>query len=272
MYDTCWGHTLRSKSIGFVPTMGALHEGHMALIRASRQENDITVVSIFVNPTQFGPGEDLSAYPRDTDEDIKKLRAAQADYAFIPAPEAMYPEGFQTSVHMGGIAERLCGTFRPGHFDGVATVVMKLFNIIRPKRAYFGLKDYQQCAVIKRLASDMNLPVEIVECPIVREPDGLAMSSRNAYLNEDERKAAGALYQALNRASARVREGGSTGGDIASGMRAMLEAEPLVSEVQYAGAYDPASLDPISGALPGRTLLAIALKIGNTRLIDNMVV
>lgn len=272
MHDTCWGHALRSKSIGFVPTMGALHEGHMALIRASRQENDITVVSIFVNPAQFGPGEDLSSYPREQDEDIKKLRSAQVDYAFIPAPEAMYPEGFQTSVHMGGITGRMCGEFRPGHFDGVATVVLKLFNIVRPKRAYFGLKDYQQCAVIKRLTADMNLPIEIVECPIVREPDGLAMSSRNAYLGEDERRAGTVLYRVLNEAVARLRTGGSTGEDVASFMRAMLTAEPLVGEIQYAGAYDPATLDPIAGAVPGRTLFAIALKIGKTRLIDNMVV
>ena len=271
MQDTSLGHILRSRSIGFVPTMGALHDGHLSLMHAARQENDIVVASVFLNPTQFGPNEDLADYPQDAEADIKTLRAAGVDYAFVPAPKAMYPAGFATSIHVGGITGRLCGAFRTGHFDGVATVVAKLLAIVRPKRAYFGLKDYQQCQVIKRMAADLNLAVEVVECPTVREHDGLAMSSRNRYLNEAERKAATVLHRTLEAAACEARTGGKTGPQLDGLMAAALRAEPLVTDIQYAGAFDPDTLEPVAGTLGERTLLAVALKIGKTRLIDNLV-
>lgn len=272
MHDTALGHILRSRTIGFVPTMGALHEGHLSLIRIAKQENDIVIASVFVNPTQFGPTEDLATYPNDSDADIKILRAAEVDYAFVPAPQAMYPQGFKTSVRIGGVTERMCGAFRPGHFDGVATVVSKLFNIAWPKRAYFGLKDYQQCQVIKRLAVDLNHPVEIVECPTVREHDGLAMSSRNAYLSDSDRRAASVIHRTLEEAASIVRTADRSAEDVWSAMNSALRAEARVTDIQYAGAFDPETLEPLAGKLQGRTLLAIALKIGTTRLIDNLLV
>ncbi len=272
MQDTSLGHILRSRTIGFVPTMGALHDGHLSLMHAAKQENDVVVASVFLNPTQFGPNEDLSDYPQDYEADIKTLRSTGVDYAFVPAPRAMYPEGYSTTIHVGGITGRLCGAFRPGHFDGVATVVAKLLTIVRPKRAYFGLKDYQQCQVIERLVADLNLPVEVVECPTVREHDGLAMSSRNRYLSETERKAATVVYRTLEAAACEARAGGKTGPRIDELMAAALRAEPLVTEIQYAGAFDPDTLEPVAGTLGERTLLAVALKIGKTRLIDNLVV
>lgn len=271
MQDTGRRAALRGKTIGLVPTMGALHEGHMSLIRACRQENDIAVVSIFVNPAQFGHGEDFEKYPRDIESDMNKLREARADVLFLPDTATMYPEGFTTRIDVNGLSGKLCGTFRPGHFSGVVTVVVKLLNIVTPTRAYFGQKDYQQSLIIKRLASDLNLPVEILTCPTVREPDGLAMSSRNQYMGSDERRAAGAIYRCLALASEKIKSGEPDPGKVKEIMNGVLGSEPLITEVQYASAYDPRTLDELQ-ELKGGALLAVAVKIGNTRLIDNMLV
>lgn len=259
------------KSVGFVPTMGALHEGHMSLLRSCRQENDFAVASIFVNPSQFGPGEDYETYPRDVEGDMEKLRAAAVDAVFVPGPDAVYPEGFTTEVRVRELSEKLCGAFRPGHFAGVATVVTKLLNIVMPRRAYFGLKDYQQYVIIKRLAADLNMPVDIVGCPIVRERDGLAMSSRNKHLSPAERKGATVIYRCLKEAEAAIKSGLEDGEKISDFMARALKAEPLVSEVQYAGAYDPETLDGLR-TVKGRAVLAVAVKMGDTRLIDNLLV
>ncbi|MBQ1455845.1 MAG: pantoate--beta-alanine ligase, partial [Thermoguttaceae bacterium] len=197
-----------NKSIGFVPTMGALHYGHLSLVLASKGDNDVTVVSIFVNPTQFAPGEDYEKYPRTLPDDIEKLaEVGGADIVFAPSPEAMYPKGFDANVHVGGVTAVLEGKFRPTHFDGVATVVLKLFNLTRADRAYFGQKDFQQIAVVKKMVADLNVPIEIVSCPIIREPDGIAMSSRNRYLSEKERQDALVLSRSLMEAEKQIAEG-----------------------------------------------------------------
>jgi len=272
MQDTSRGHRLRGRDVGMVPTMGVLHAGHMSLVRNSISENHFTVVSIFVNPTQFGPGEDLETYPRDIDGDVAKLRAAGVDCLFMPEASAMYPKGFAASIQMGELAGRLCGAFRPGHFNGVATVVSKLFNISLCTRAYFGLKDYQQYLVIKRLAADLNMPVEVVGCATMREPDGLAMSSRNAYLDHrGERAAAAVLYAALSEGADMLRLRGKTPSEAERVMKELIAAEPLVTEVQYAGVYDMATLEPL-GEFTGKAVLAGAVKIGRTRLIDSVLV
>jgi len=250
--------------------MGALHDGHMSLMRACREENDVAVASVFVNPAQFGPGEDLDKYPRDVEGDLEKLKAAGVDAVFMPEPSAMYPEGFATEVKVGGLSERLCGAFRPGHFAGVATVVAKLFNIVAPRRAYFGLKDYQQYLVIRRLAADLNMPVEVIGCPTVRERDGLAMSSRNRYLGPEERKAASAIYRCLRETEEKIKAGLEDGAAVGEFMSGRLRAEPLIREVQYAGAYDPETLDGLR-TVTGRAVLATAVLIGGARLIDNLV-
>jgi|Deesub1362A_J573_1020465.scaffolds.fasta_scaffold00073_51 pantoate--beta-alanine ligase len=269
MQETSKRALLRGRTIGFVPTMGALHEGHMSLIRACRQENDITVVSIFVNPTQFGPHEDFEKYPRDPEGDINKLTDAGVDTLYLPDTASMYPEGFRTSVVVNGLSDKLCGAFRPGHFSGVATVVTKLLNIVMPTRAYFGQKDYQQSLIIKRLVSDLNIPVEIVTCPTVREHDGLAMSSRNQYLNPDERKAATAIYKCLSSAAEKIKSGEKNAVRIKELMNEILSSEPLIKEIQYASAYDPETLDELQ-RIDSKVLLAVAVKIGQTRLIDNI--
>ncbi len=259
------------KTIGFVPTMGALHRGHMSLVRACREENDVAVVSIFVNPTQFDPSEDLDKYPSDLDGDMTKLEEAGVDTLFMPEEASVYPEGFQTSIEVKGLSEKLCGAFRPGHFDGVATVVAKLLNMVYPTRAYFGAKDYQQSLIIRRLAVDLDMPVEIAVLPTVREEDCLAMSSRNAYLSADERRAAQAIYRALANAADRVKEGKRDAAEINAFMRETLQKEPLITEVQYAGVYDPNTLDDVAD-IKSEVLLAVAAKLGDTRLIDNMLV
>jgi pantoate--beta-alanine ligase len=261
----------KGKSVGLVPTMGALHEGHMSLVRACRQESDIAVASIFVNPTQFGPGEDFEQYPRDWDGDIRKLREARVDTLFMPDGASMYPEGFSTRVEVEGLSEKLCGPFRPGHFSGVATVVAKLLRIINPKRAYFGLKDYQQSLIVKRLVSDLNIPVEIVTCPTAREHDGLAMSSRNQYLTPEERKAAPVIYRCLKETAERITSGARDGREIKGFMAGVLGQEPLIKEVQYASVYDPNTLAELE-TVDGSALLAVAVRIGSTRLIDNLLV
>ena len=256
-----------ARPVGLVPTMGALHEGHMSLVRRARRENATSVVSIFVNPAQFGPGEDFAAYPRDMVADLGRLDEAGVDVVFAPSAEEMYPDGFDTHVDVGRIAERLEGAARPGHFRGVATVVCKLLSIVRPDRAYFGSKDAQQGLVIRRLNADLDLGTEIVMCPTVREPDGLALSSRNAYLDADERMAAAVLYRALSTAQ---NMGGGPAEAVRGAMLDMLEAEPLAS-VEYVSVADADTLDELD-AVERPALVSLAVRIGSTRLIDNIVI
>jgi len=269
MQETSKGHMLHGRAVGFVPTMGALHEGHLSLVRVSKAENDITVVSIFVNPMQFGPSEDYNQYPRDIEGDLEKLEKEGVDVLFLPDKGHIYPEDFSTTVEVSGLSERLCGAFRPGHFRGVATVVTKLFNIVSPKRAYFGQKDYQQTVIIKRLVTDLNMDIDIVVCPTIREEDGLAMSSRNLYLNERERAAAPVLYRALREGYKAIKSGIIETEKIKRLMLQVIESEPLVSEVQYLSIYDPESLEELD-RVDKEAIIAGAIKIGNTRLIDNI--
>ncbi|MER3469694.1 MAG: pantoate--beta-alanine ligase [Thermoflexus sp.] len=253
---------------GFVPTMGYLHEGHLSLIRRARAENDHVAVSIFVNPTQFGPHEDYNRYPRDLERDLRLLEPLQVDLVFVPSVEEMYPPGFQTWVIVEELSRPLEGASRPGHFRGVATVVAKLFNIVQPDRAYFGQKDAQQAVVIRRMVRDLNFPVEIVVCPTVREPDGLAMSSRNTYLSPQERQAATILFRALQAAKARYEAGERDGERLREAMREVLRGEPL-ARVDYVSVADPETLEELS-RVEGPALLSLAVYIGNTRLIDNL--
>jgi pantoate--beta-alanine ligase len=259
------------KTIGFVPTMGALHEGHLSLVRSAKQGNDKTVVSVFVNPIQFGPSEDFERYPRDIEGDTEKLQKEKVDIIFMPEISSIYPERFLTYVEVEKISERLCGAFRPGHLRGVATVVTKLLNIVKPTRAYFGQKDFQQSSIIKQLVKDLNIDVDIVVCPTVREQDGLAVSSRNAYLDIAQRKAATVIYRCLKEASDLIKSGVIDGTYIKGFMQERILKEPGVSSVDYAGVYDPETLVEVS-EIKGDILLAVALSIGNTRLIDNMLV
>lgn len=258
-----WG-----ESVGMVPTMGYLHEGHLSLVRRARGENDYVVVSVFVNPTQFGPREDFARYPRDLEQDKRLLEAEGVDLVFAPAAGEMYPPGHATHVVVEGLGERLEGAHRPGHFRGVATVVTKLLSIVRPQRAYFGQKDAQQLAVIRRLVTDLNLGPEVIACPTVREPDGLALSSRNFYLSTEERRAAPVLFRALEEARRLWMDGERRGARLREKMLAVLEAEPLAG-VDYAVVCDPATFEELEEAR-GPALLAIAVRIGGTRLIDNL--
>jgi pantoate--beta-alanine ligase len=256
------------KRIGFVPTMGYLHEGHLSLVRESRRRADATVVSIFVNPTQFGPNEDLKKYPRDLDKDSAYLKKAGVDCLFYPDAAEIYPPGYRTYAEVEGLQDRLCGKSRPGHFRGVATIVLKLFDIVGPDVAFFGAKDAQQVLIIKRMAADLDLDVEVVTCPLVREPDGLALSSRNAYLAPDERKAALSLSIGLRWAERAVAAGERDAAKLVAGIRAILEAEPL-ARIDYVEAVDPETLEPVA-ELRGEVLVALAVFIGSTRLIDNV--
>ena len=271
MHDTSGGHILHDRKIGFVPTMGALHEGHLSLVRRARQENDIAVVSIFVNPIQFGPSEDFRKYPRDFEADAEKLRRQEVDILFVPDVSHLYPQGFSTYVEVEELSDRLCGAFRPGHFRGVATVVTKLFHIVGPARAYFGQKDYQQTIVIRKMVKDLDMSIDIVVCPTVRERDGLAMSSRNAYLRENEREAATVVYRCLTEAAGLAKSGIINIGHIKGIMQEKLLHEPLLSKIDYAGVYEPETLDEPVG-MSGTVLLAVAVRIGDTRLIDNVLV
>ncbi len=271
MQETSKRHIFKGKTIGFVPTMGALHEGHLSLIKRAKSENDIVVVSIFVNPLQFGPGEDFNKYPRDLEKDMEKLRSSDVDILFVPDDKNLYPEGFAIHITIEGLGERLCGAFRPGHFTGAATVVCKLFNIVKPTRAYFGQKDFQQTVVINRLAEDLNMDIEVVTCPTARESDGLAISSRNAYLHAGERAAATVLYKALSHSAEMIKSGAYGPEEVKNTLAAMLKAEPLVSDIQYAGIYDPETLVGLN-EFKKRNLVAAAIKIGATRLIDNVLV
>ncbi len=255
-------------SIGFVPTMGALHEGHLSLVRAARKADALVVMSIFVNPLQFGPAEDFSAYPRDEERDLRLAESEDVDIVFLPSVEEMYPEDRSTSVSVSGISDVLEGKSRPGHFDGVCTVVAKLLNQVGADRAYFGQKDAQQAAVVKRMVRDLSIPTEIVLCPIVRESDGLAMSSRNAYLDETERAAATNLFRSLEAGKAALSSGGSPA-DAERAMAAVLDETPGIA-IDYAAAVDPESFGEPRPA--DDVLLAVAARVGPARLIDNLLV
>ncbi len=255
------------RTIGFVPTMGALHEGHLSLVRESRRRADITVVSIFVNPAQFGPGEDFKEYPRDFDGDAILLEEEGIDCLFHPESEAIFPPGHKTTVEVHSLQDRLCGRSRPGHFRGVCTVVLKLFEIVRPTTSFFGWKDAQQLLILRRMAADLNLDVEIAGCPIVREPDGLAMSSRNAYLSPEERKASLILSRCLREAEKEISAGQRSGPSLSRRLREILESEQL-ARVEYAEVVDMEGLRPMEN-LEGDVLVALAVRIGSTRLIDN---
>jgi len=262
------------KSVGFVPTMGALHEGHLTLVRQSKKDNDVTVVSIFVNPTQFGPNEDFNKYPRQFDNDRKLLEKEGVDYIFYPSVSDMYPEGYETYVYLEKLPNHLCGLSRPGHFRGVATVVSKLFNIVQPDKAYFGQKDYQQAEVIKKMVRDLNFPIEIVVIPIVRESDGLAMSSRNAYLSPEERRNATVLYKSLQRAKELIEKGEKSVNKIKEEMKKIILSVP--SRIDYIEIVHPETLDSLD-AIPDknvidRVVVAVAVFIGNARLIDNEII
>jgi len=257
------------KSVGLVPTMGALHEGHLSLVRAAKAGCDVVAVSIFVNPTQFGPNEDFSKYPRTWDADCALLEAEGVDVVFAPAPEEMYRPGAATFVEVAGLSERLDGASRPGHFRGVATVVAKLFIAAEPDRVYFGQKDAAQVAVLRRMVADLDLPVELVVCPIVREPDGLARSSRNRYLSAEERRQALVLSRALWAVRELVRAGEREAAALIDGARSIFASEPAV-RMDYVAAVDWATLEPVDLLVPG-TLFAVAAFVGATRLIDNFV-
>ncbi len=256
-------------TLGLVPTMGYLHEGHLTLVRRAKAGNDTVAASIFVNPTQFGPSEDFSAYPRDMERDLALLSAAGTDLVFAPSVEDMYPLGFEAWVDVGKVSQPLEGARRPGHFRGVATVVAKLFNIVRPDKAYFGQKDGQQVAVVKRMVADLNMGIDIVVVPTVRAPDGLALSSRNVYLTPEQRSAAPVIYKALCQAQKLWEEGERSGERLRQEVRGILEREPLVEEVDYVSVADAASLQEV-GTIQQPVMVSVAVRMGKTRLIDNV--
>ena len=257
------------KTIGFVPTMGYFHDGHLQLMRVARQESDLVVVSLFVNPTQFGQGEDLAAYPRDLEGDAAKASSVGVDVLFTPRVEAMYPADSRTWVEVEGITEKLCGRSRPGHFRGVATVVSKLFHIVQPHRAYFGRKDYQQFLVIKRVTADLNWDLEIVGVEIVRDPDGLALSSRNVYLSPQQRRSALSLSRSLRQAQAMIDQGERRSEAILAMVEETISEQPEV-RIDYVALCDPETLEEVS-QIQKDTLLALAVFAGKARLIDNAV-
>ncbi len=261
---------VKERIVGLVPTMGALHEGHFSLIRAAKSECAPVVVSIFVNPKQFGPSEDFQKYPRAFDADRAALESLGVDYLFAPTPEEMYPRGFRTSVLVEGLSDKLEGRSRPGHFQGVTTVVLKLFEIVQPNRAYFGRKDAQQARIIRQMALDLNLGTQIVVRPILREPDGLALSSRNVYLNADERSAATALYRSLEAVRREIAAGERNPANLLAALRRVIDAEPAVL-LDYAEIVDTETLEPVI-SLRGECLILLAAKVGKTRLIDNALI
>ena len=258
-----------AEPVGFVPTMGYLHKGHLALVRWARTENPSLVISIFVNPTQFGPQEDFNQYPRDTERDLALLEKERVDIVFMPSVDEMYPPQFNSWVEVGKVTERLEGASRPGHFRGVTTVVAKLFNIIQPTRAYFGQKDAQQLVVIKKMVAELNMNLEIVTVPTMREPDGLAISSRNTYLNPEERKAATVLYQAISLAQKLWLQGETNAQAIRQQMLTLIQKQPLAA-IDYVSIAGTKTLDELD-TVKAPALVSLAVKIGNTRLIDNVV-
>jgi pantoate--beta-alanine ligase len=259
----------RHARLGLVPTMGFLHEGHLSLVRRAKQECGVAAVSIFVNPTQFGPGEDFARYPRNLQRDLELLADVQTDLVFTPAASEVYPPGHATAVEVGGVTDVLEGAVRPGHFRGVATVVCKLFNMVQPTRAYFGQKDAQQTVVIAKMVRDLDMPVEVIVCPTVREPDGLAMSSRNTYLAADERRAATVLYRALAAVGTRFKSGERSGEALRSVMRETLSNEARAL-IEYVSVADRLSLRELDAVPPDGALASIAVRLGKTRLIDNV--
>jgi pantoate--beta-alanine ligase len=259
------------KMVGFVPTLGALHDGHLSLVRRAKADCDVVVVSVFVNPKQFGAGEDFDAYPRPLARDQQLASEAQADALFAPSVEEMYPAGFQTVVDVPGLGSLLEGAHRPGHFAGVATVVTKLLNMVQPNRAYFGQKDYQQLLLIERVARDLNQTADIVMVPTMREPDGLAMSSRNVYLSPEQRHAAPVLSQALKLAEERIHAGASDPQALTAELSALIAAEPL-AQPDYIALVDPETLQPVISLTETPVLIALAVRFGTTRLIDNALV
>jgi len=261
---------IKGKTIGFVPTMGALHEGHLSLIRQAHKENDIVVVSIFINPIQFGPKEDYRRYPRNLRLDTQLCRREGADLIFFPHAQQMYPGNYKTYVNVSDLSDVLCGKFRPGHFKGVATVVTKFFNIVRPDMAYFGRKDAQQAIIIKKLAYDLNIPIRIKVMPTVCERDGLAMSSRNAYLNKEERLDAASLHQALILAKNLIKRGDTDSADIIRKIRRLINKKKSAC-IQYISIVKHKDLEPLD-KIRGKALIALSVWIGKTRLIDNIVV
>jgi pantoate--beta-alanine ligase len=256
-------------SVGFVPTMGYLHQGHLALVKQARDENSAVVVSIFVNPTQFGPSEDFKSYPRNTERDLAMLQKEKTDIIFMPSAEEMYPEGFNSWVEIEKVTDRLEGSHRPGHFKGVATIVAKLFNIVEPTRAYFGQKDAQQALVIKKMVTDLNMNLKVIVAPTVRESDGLAMSSRNVYLNSEERQAATILFKALTLAQ-NLREKGEMHADTVRGhMTSLISREPL-AKIEYISIADAQTLEELA-EIDRPAVASLAVRFGKTRLIDNIV-
>jgi len=265
-------HALHRKgnTLGLVPTMGALHDGHLSLIRAAHRETDVVVVSVFVNPLQFGPTEDFERYPRDLKRDLNLAKAAGCDIVFAPDVSQMYPSGFSTSVEVVGFSDQLEGAARPGHFRGVATVVTKLLNLVHPTVAYVGQKDYQQALLIQRLVKDLDLPVTIRLMPTVREADGLAMSSRNVSLNAEERRQATVLFRALRLAKDQIRDGERRASWLIEAMRQLIAQEPL-ARIDYVAVVNAKALEPLT-TLTGRVAILLAVWIGSTRLIDNILV
>jgi pantoate--beta-alanine ligase len=258
------------KSIGFAPTMGALHEGHLSLIRRSKRENDATVVSIFVNPTQFGPIEDFNQYPRDTEGDLNRLSMLGTDIVYMPEESEMYPDGASSDIHTGALGMKLCGATRPGHFDGVATVVARLFRTVKPNRAYFGQKDFQQTVIIKKLVQEHDFHINIVVCPIIREPDGLAMSSRNSYLNQEERRASTIIYRAIQYGKILIDNGELDSEKVKNEIDVVLKKEPLAN-VEYIEIVDTQDLNALE-TVRKPTAICLAVWIGDIRLIDNIMI
>jgi pantoate--beta-alanine ligase len=256
-------------SVGFVPTMGYLHQGHLALVRQARAENSVVVVSIFVNPTQFGPTEDFKTYPRDTERDLDMLQKEKTDVVFVPSVEEMYPDRFSSWVDVQKVTDRLEGSYRPGHFKGVATVVAKLFNIVEPTRAYFGQKDAQQALVIKKMVADLNMNLEVIVAPTVRESDGLAMSSRNVYLNPQERQAATILFKALTLAQNLLKKGERNAETVRQKMTSLISREPL-AKIEYVSIANADTLEELS-KIERPALASLAVRFGKTRLIDTII-
>ena len=258
------------RPVGLVPTMGALHEGHLALVRLAKQENRTLAATIFVNPTQFGPGEDLQKYPRDLEKDLDLLRNEGADLVYVPDVGDVYPPGFDSWVEVGGLGDKLEGAHRPGHFRGVATVVAKLFNLIQPDRAYFGQKDGQQTAIVRKMVKDLDFRVDVVVVPTVRNSDGLALSSRNVYLTQEQRRAAPVIYRALCASSRLWGDGGRNGDRLRAEVLATLRQEPVLDGIDYVSVADAETLEELE-QVQGRAMVSVAVRLGNTRLIDNII-